>query len=385
MVERAANPDNLPATDVIQLLGCTIHVAPWLIESVGRIARQVAPARTFAVITDEHVAAIVGPAVVGSLRHYAPHSRTIVTSIPAGEQHKTRASWERVTDWMLTEECTRSTTVIALGGGVVTDLAGFVAATFMRGVPVVQVPTSLLAMVDASVGGKVGVDTPHGKNLVGAFHQPSAVVIDPVVLQTLPLEHRRGGMAEIVKHGVIADRDYLQQALTVATAMTGPGDTTMEWHGTALTQLIARSVAIKVGVVARDEREVGLRHVLNFGHTTAHALEAAADFRIPHGDAVAIGMVTEALLAERIGRASRGTAAEVRAALQHCGLPTSLPGDIGAPQLIELMRRDKKSRAGDLVFALPSEIGSMAGADVGFAIPVEESDVLAALESNIGT
>jgi 3-dehydroquinate synthase len=284
---------------------------------------------------------------------------------------------------MLQEECTRSTTVIALGGGVVTDLAGFVAATFMRGVPVVQVPTSLLAMVDASVGGKVGVDTAAGKNLVGAFHQPSAVVIDPVVLQTLPLLHRRGGMAEVIKHGVIADRSYLLEALTLASAMTDESDSHMAWNGSALSQLIARSVAIKAQVVARDEREVGLRHILNYGHTTAHALEAATGFGTAHGDAVSIGMVVEAVLAERIGRASRGTATEVRAALHQCGLPTTLPPDIAPAQLIELMRRDKKSRAGELVFALPAEVGRMAGEDMGYAIPVDESDVLAVLQSGV--
>lgn len=379
MVERQLNADADASTEIIQLLGCAIHVAPWLIEHVGRIAKTTAPARTYAVITDAQVGAIVGPAVVGSLRHYAPHSRTILTSIAPGEQHKTRESWGELTDWMLSEECTRSTTVIALGGGVVTDLAGFVAATFMRGVPVIQVPTSLLAMVDASVGGKVGVDTRLGKNLVGAFHQPSAVVVDPVVLQTLPVEHRRGGMAEVLKHGIIADRDYLRSALSLADALLDGA--AMEWHGAPLTQLIARSIAIKAHVVAGDEREMGMRHILNYGHTTAHALEAATNFEVPHGDAVSIGMMVEAVIAERIGRASRGMADEIRQALEQCGLPTVLPPTIEPVQLIELMRRDKKSRTGELVFALPSEVGRMAGADEGYAIPVEAAVVLTALQS----
>ncbi len=317
------------------------------------------------------------PAAVGSLRHFLPHTRTLFRAIPAGEAHKTRDSWGALTDWMLGERCGRDTTVVALGGGVVGDLAGFVAATFMRGVPFVQCPTSLLAMVDASVGGKVGVDTPAGKNLVGAFHQPQAVIVDPTVLQTLPAEHRRAGLAEIVKHGLIADAAYLDRAVALGPALVDGSQ--IEWQGTALSDLIADSIAIKADVVRQDEREGGIRQILNFGHTIGHAIEAASDFTLLHGDAVAIGMMLESELAERIGVAERGTSAAVRAALEAVGLPTTRPANVDATLLVDLMRSDKKARAGRVIFALPARVGAMAGSETRYGIAVDETDVRAVL------
>jgi 3-dehydroquinate synthase len=357
----------------IELLDYAIHVGPWLVDDVGRIAARAARSHTFAVITDDNVGPLIAPQVVGSLRHHAPHSRVMLRSIPAGESLKTRATWLECTDWMLDERCGRDTTVVALGGGVIGDLAGFVAATFMRGVPFVQVPTTLLAMVDASVGGKVGVDTRHGKNLVGAFHQPAAVVIDPTVLQTLPREHLRAGFAEVVKHGVIADAGYLRTAVSVGSSVLDAPASDVEWNGDDLTQLVATSVQIKAAIVAADERERGQRLVLNFGHTVAHALEALSGFRALHGDAVAIGMCVEARLAERIGVADAGTAATIREALATLGLPTALPANIGSRELVDRMHGDKKSRRGVLVFSLPRTIGVMAQADQG--VQVEDAVV----------
>jgi 3-dehydroquinate synthase len=353
---------------VIQLFGSEIHVGPWLLDEVGRIAVERAGAHTFAVITDENVAPLAAPQVVGSLRHFAPASRVILRAIPAGEHEKSRESWSRLTDWLLDERCGRDTTVIALGGGVIGDLAGFVAATFMRGVPVVQVPTSLLAMVDASVGGKVAVDTPHGKNLVGAFHQPAAVVIDPTVLQTLPREHLRAGMAEVVKHGVITDASYFARAAATGQRLLGAAPADTAWHGSELTDLVAGSVRIKADVVAADEREQGARQTLNFGHTVGHAIEAATDFTMLHGEAVAIGMCVEARLAERVGVADEGTAIAVCQALDALGLPTRVPAHLPPAALGERMRLDKKARAGALRFALPRTIGAMAAASSGIEV-----------------
>lgn len=363
----------------IELLGYRVRVAPWLLEQVGSVVAAVAPAHTVAVITDEHVAPLHLPAVAGSLRHFLPHAHVIVRAIPAGEPHKTRDTWAELTDWMLHQRCGRDTTVVALGGGVVGDLAGFVAATFMRGIPVVQCPTSLLAMVDASVGGKVGVDTPAGKNLVGAFHQPHAVLVDPTALQTLPPDHRRAGLAEVIKHGAIADAGYLDEAVALGATLVSGDD--VAWHGERLTALIARSIAIKADVVRQDEREGGVRQVLNFGHTIGHAIEAASGFTLLHGEAIAIGMTCEALLAERLGIAEPGTGDVIERALRAVGLPTQCPPGMPPSTLIDLMRIDKKSRNSRIVFALPAGIGTMARVDRRFGIAVGDDVVLAALSS----
>lgn len=361
----------------VGIFGYRVQVAPWLLDALGRVVSETAPAHTLVVITDDQVAPLHLPAAIGSLRHFLPHARTLFRAIPAGEAHKTRDTWAALTDWMLDERCGRDTTIVALGGGVVGDLAGFVAATFMRGIPFVQCPTSLLAMVDASVGGKVGVDTTAGKNLVGAFHQPHAVVVDPTVLQTLPAEHRRAGLAEVIKHGIIADPAYLAQAVALGPALVDGG--TIDWQGHALAELVARSIAIKADVVRADEREGGVRQVLNFGHTIGHAIEAASDFTLLHGDAIAIGMALESALAERIGVATHGTHAAVCAALGAVGLPARLPEGMDASALIERMRGDKKARAGRLVLALPAQVGAMAGAARGYGVPVSEDDVRAVL------
>ena len=361
----------------IDVLGYQVHVGPWLLDDVGRVTVDVAPARTYAIITDENLSIIAAPNVIGSLRHFAPHSRMLVQAIVPGEARKTREEWARLTDWLLENRCGRDTTIIALGGGVVGDLAGFVAATYMRGIPVVQVPTSLLAMVDASVGGKVGVDTPHGKNLVGAFHQPAAVVIDPTVLQTLPVEHRRAGLAEVFKHGVIRDAAYLVESKSVAARLLDARHA--DWHGEWLTALIARSVEIKADVVTRDEREAGLRQILNFGHTIGHAVETASDFTMLHGEAIAIGMVVEGALAEDLGLAAPGLVAHVKMALGMAALPTGIPDGMNHEKLIDLMHMDKKARDARLMFALPRELGAMAGEDRGYVVPATASQVLAAM------
>ena len=371
------------APEVIDLLGYRIHVGSWMLEQVGRIAGEVAPAHTYAVITDDHVGPVAAPQVVGSLRHYAPHARVILQGITPGEATKTRATWHALTDWLLGERCGRDTTVIALGGGVVGDLAGFVAATFMRGIPVVQVPTSLLAMVDASVGGKVGVDTEHGKNLVGAFHQPAAVVIDPTVLQTLPAEEFRNGMAEVVKHGVIADAEYLSRSRDLARRILDAAPSETDWTSDALARLVADSVRIKASVVSQDPHEApgGIRQSLNFGHTIGHAIEGLLDFRLPHGHAVSVGMVVESRLGEALGVTAPGTSQTVRDALAALGLPTELPAGLATSEVVDACRRDKKARATRAVFALPAAIGAMVVSQRGYGVQVDPDTIAAAVGS----
>jgi 3-dehydroquinate synthase len=234
------------------------------------------------------------------------------------------------------------------------DLAGFVAATYMRGLPYLQVPTSLLAMLDASVGGKTGVDTPEGKNLIGAFHPPAAVVADPRVLATLPERDYRGGMAEAVKHGLIADAEYFGWIEADADAL-------LRRDETALTRLVRRSVEIKAEVVTDDERETGRRAILNAGHTVAHALERVTGYAVPHGEAVALGLVAEATLAEAVGAAPAGLARRISALLTRLGLPVRLDTAVDPGRLIAAMASDKKNRSARLRFALPSRVGAMNG------------------------
>jgi len=236
---------------------------------------------------------------------------------------------------------------------------------------VIQVPTTLMAMVDASIGGKTAVDTPAGKNLVGVFHFPAAVLIDPQVLATLPLREMRAGLAEIVKHGVIANEAYLREVASSASKLlskAGPDSDTM-------LSVIVRSIEIKADIVSRDEREDGLRKTLNFGHTIGHAVELVSAYSLLHGEAVAIGMALEGRLAELVGVAQAGTADAITNALRAAGLPTDLPQPFDRDAVLEAMRSDKKARSGKMQFALPRRIGEMAGAETGWTVAVADDQL----------
>jgi 3-dehydroquinate synthase len=334
------------------------------INALGPLVSRAAPAHRYVIVTDDNVAAL----------YAEPMTFGTVISIPAGERHKTRETWARVTDEMLAKGFGRDAAIVAVGGGVVGDLAGFVAATYMRGIPFVQVPTTLLAMIDASIGGKTGVDTPAGKNLVGAFHQPAAVLIDPGVLATLPPRELRAGLAEAIKHGIIADAGYFDRTVAALPELLSPGGST----SAAMRSLIEGSIAIKGSVVARDEREHGLRKILNFGHTLGHAAEALSEYALLHGEAIAIGMAVESRLAERLGLAESGTADRVRAALALATLPCQVPTSLDAERLVALTKTDKKARRDRVEYALPRAIGRMAGADSDWGIAVDDADALAA-------
>jgi 3-dehydroquinate synthase len=226
-------------------------------------------------------------------------------------------------------------------------------------------------MVDASVGGKTAVDTPAGKNTVGAFHPPSLVVIDPATLRSLPGRELRAGLAEAIKHGVIADGAEVARVLALAPTLANGPETVR-----ALASLVERSVRIKAAIVAADERETGLRKVLNFGHTIGHGIEAASDYTLLHGEAVAVGMVAESRLAERAGIADPGTAAAVERAVATVGLPTTLPASMHPERVLALMRSDKKRRGGALEYSLPTRLGEMAGEATGWAIPIPDPTTL---------
>lgn len=347
-----------------------VYCGAGTVAGIAAVIDLVAPAYRVAIISDHTVATLHGAAVTAQF----PADRRRLFTIPPGEQEKTRTRWAELTDALLDWGAGRDTTIVALGGGVIGDLAGFVASTFMRGLPVVQVPTTLLAMVDASVGGKTAVDTPFGKNLVGAFHNPSAVVIDPDVLATLPGDVLRSGLAEMIKHGVIADAPYFDAVLRAVPGIRAAG-AAAPGFGATIAGLIAGSVRIKAEVVAEDTREGGLRQILNFGHTIAHAIERVMDFRLLHGEAVAIGMVAEARIAERIGLAAPGLSVAIADAVQRAGLPSALPAGVQLEDVIFATHADKKARSGSARYALPRGIGEMEAAEGRWSVAVEDGIV----------
>lgn len=277
-----------------------------------------------------------------------------VAVVESGESSKSLEQASRLFDRLVEIKADRHTCVVAMGGGVVGDLAGFVAATYARGLPMLMVPTTLLAQVDSSVGGKVGVNHPRAKNIIGAFHQPVGVWVDTELLATLPVRELRCGLAEVVKYGVIMDAEFfafLEDSVGPILALE-PGP---------IRRVIARSCQLKADVVAHDEREeTGLRAILNFGHTVGHAIEAVAgyDDRFHHGEAVAVGMVAECRLAERLGWIDPATTARLVALLRAFGLPTDAAG-LPADALLEAMTRDKKNQSGRIRFVLPRAIGQV--------------------------
>ncbi len=322
-----------------------------------------------AVVSDRNVAGLhAGP--IGEILHGRVRVETV--AFPAGEANKTRKVKEHIEDRLIECGLGRDSTVVALGGGVTVDLAGFVASTFMRGVPWIAMPTSLLAAVDAGIGGKTGVNTAAGKNLVGTFHQPHAVLIDLSLLATLPPGEVDNGLAEMVKHAVIADGAHLDELVAAAGGLRklDPG---------ALAAPIRRSVEIKARVIADDPDEKDLRQVLNCGHTIAHAIEAVSDYRISHGRAVAAGLSVEAGIARITGLLDPGEVARLRAALKNLGLPVAPPAELEPETLLAATRTDKKGRRGRVRYALPEALGRMARGPEGFGHPVDDRVVLEAL------
>lgn len=330
--------------------------------SLDAVRQHVPPAHSYVVIADSNVRALYADRIAHHL------SECLVLDFPAGESNKNRTTWAALTDAMLARGVGRDCCVIGLGGGVTCDLAGFVAATYMRGVPVVQVPTSLLAMIDAALGGKTGVDVPAGKNLVGAFHLPAAVVIDATLLHTLPDAELSNGLAEAIKHGAVADADYLHWIADSAAAI-------FERRTHTLDSLIRRSVEIKRQCVDADPREAGQRAILNFGHTIAHALEQISGYAIGHGHAVALGMLIEAEIGSVLGVTHPDTTKEIYHALQAARLPHEIVFDEIGP-LLEATRADKKRRAGATRYVLLERAGRVARAADGNWTRVVPDDVI---------
>jgi 3-dehydroquinate synthase len=304
------------------------------------------------VVSDSHVAPLYARVVADTLQARLPQAQVIVTCLPAGEAAKSLEGFAELMRELADFGATRDACVFALGGGVVGDLAGFAAACWMRGIDVVQLPTTLLAMVDSSVGGKTAVDLPQGKNLVGAFHPPRAVLADTAALRTLPERELRAGLAEVVKYGAIRDAAFLDWLDDNADALLARDDA-------VLAEAIARSCRHKAGIVERDPFEHGERALLNFGHTFAHAIEAEQGYDgLNHGEAVAVGMVLAARLSTAAGLAPAADGERLAALLDRFGLPTALPPRLDAGALLARMRLDKKAAADGLRFVLWDGVGA---------------------------
>ena len=346
-----------------------IHIGPGLLRDAALIGKTVGEGRV-AILSNTTVA----PLYLERLRSSLGDRVALVKILPDGEEHKNLDVLSGIYDALIEARCERSCTLLALGGGVVGDIAGFAAATWQRGVPFVQVPTTLLSQVDSSVGGKTAVNHPRGKNMIGAFHQPRGVIADTDTLATLPPREYAAGLAEALKYGLIADAPFHRWIVAHAEGIAAR-------DASLLAELILRSCENKARVVAADEREEegGARALLNFGHTFGHALESATQYRrFLHGEAVAIGMVLAASFSRRLGGIRQEDVDALRVLLSTFGLPVALPEDSDARQLLALMRGDKKSARGRIRLVLLRALG-----EAVLSTDFEEEDLRAFLEGAV--
>ncbi len=335
----------------------------------GSLNRQVSflkgLASKFAIITDDRVKELYGDTFKGSGLDIE------VFSFPGGELYKTRETKAELEDQLLERGFGRDSCVIALGGGVVCDVGGFLAATYCRGVPLVMMPTTLLAMVDASIGGKTGVNVPQGKNLIGAIYQPKKVIIDTSVLKTLPQKELSCGIVEMIKHGLIADAgffEYLEENYAQILELN------------LLEKAIEESCRIKKEIVEKDEKEMGLRRLLNFGHTIGHALEKLTHYHLSHGEAVAVGLLVESYISYELGFLEHEVVSRIKKILVHYQLPLQFSYRFSSDAIIEAMRTDKKSLKGTPRFALIKGVGEPMSFEGCYCTPVEEPVIKKAIE-----
>ncbi|WP_434033343.1 3-dehydroquinate synthase [Cupriavidus sp. a3] len=341
-----------------------IHIGTGLLDN-AELLRPHVRGQHAVIVTNETVGPLYAARVEASLKSLGKIVRTV--TLPDGEAFKQWETLNLIFDALLQAGADRKTTLVALGGGVVGDMTGFAAACYMRGVPFIQVPTTLLSQVDSSVGGKTGINHPLGKNMIGAFHQPNAVIADIDTLRTLPPRELAAGMAEVIKHGAIADAEYFAWIERNIKALN---DCAPELMAVA----VQRSCEIKAGVVAQDEREGGLRAILNFGHTFGHAIEAGMGYGAwLHGEAVGCGMVMAADLSHRLGFIDTETRARIRELTLAANLPVVAP-ELGTDRYIEMMKVDKKAEAGSIKFILLKKLGE------AFITTVPDADLRATLQ-----
>lgn len=326
-----------------------IYIGSGLLDRIAELLCEVIPSEKYVVITNPTVGKLYGDIVKESLlkRDLTVHLLTVAD----GEEYKSLDTAGRLYEELTGCFAERGTPILALGGGVIGDLAGFVASTYMRGVPLVQIPTTLLAQVDSSIGGKVAVDHGNLKNKIGTFYQPRLVISDTAALKTLPQTEFVNGMAEVIKSAVIRDKAFfvfIKENL----------DAFMKRDSDVIEEMVYRAAAIKAAVVMQDERDAGLRNILNFGHTIGHAIESVSKFEITHGQAVAIGMIAEAAISRRMGTFEENEIKDLEELISRCGLPTGIP-EIDKERIMMAMSHDKKAADGKIRFALPRNIGDV--------------------------
>ncbi|PSB32987.1 3-dehydroquinate synthase [Chlorogloea sp. CCALA 695] len=330
-----------------------IAIAPGNLELLGEKMATLKLGKKVLLVSNPSVFGHYGERAVSSLLNAGFDVTTCL--LKDGEQYKNLTSVGQIYDKALENRLERASTMVALGGGVIGDMTGFAAATWLRGINFVQVPTTLLSMVDASIGGKTGVNHPQGKNLIGAFHQPRLVLIDPQVLDTLPVREFQAGMAEVIKYGIIWDLDLFEQMEACDRLDEMPA-----LSPSLVQTILARSCQAKADVVSKDEKEAGLRAILNYGHTIGHAVESLTGYRsINHGEAVAIGMVAAGKLALGMNLWDAESQARHVALIQKAGLTTTLPSGIDINAIIDSLQTDKKVKAGKVRFVLPTQIGAV--------------------------
>jgi 3-dehydroquinate synthase len=345
-----------------------ILIGPGLLTELGEDLKSNVPALRYIIITDSNVEDYLGADLIGLLQQAG--IRVELLSFAAGERSKNMDTIADLACRMIDMGADRQTAILALGGGVVGDVAGFLASIYMRGVPLVQIPTTLLAQVDSSVGGKTGVDLPEGKNLLGTFYQPKRVYADIGVLTTLPQAEIRNGLAEVVKYGMIRNPelfDFLEEKWQDVI--------NLEPHATA--HIVFNSCSIKADVVSADEREGDLRRILNFGHTVGHAVEAAAHYQIPHGEAVSMGMVVVSRISVAKGLMPAGDLERLCRLLDRLNLPKEIPANLSGKELIDFLQHDKKAKSGRPHFVLSRGIGQILITD-----DVSKEEVAAAIETH---
>lgn len=328
-----------------------VVIAPGSLDRLGAQLPKAKSGSKVLLVSNPAIFEHYGQRAIASLANAGFDVATCV--LPAGEQYKTLATLQLIYDAALAHRVERSSTFVALGGGVIGDMTGFAAATWLRGVSVVQVPTTLLAMVDAAIGGKTGVNHPQGKNLIGAFHQPQLVLIDPQVLTTLPEREFRAAIAEVIKYGVIWDAELFAQ-LEQAPSLERLSD----MDAALLQDILTRSCQAKAHVVSKDEKEGGLRAILNYGHTIGHAVESLTGYQtFNHGEAVAIGMVAAGQIAVELNFWSAESAQRQDALIRKADLPTQIPADVDIEAILVALQSDKKVQSGQVRFVLPTQIG----------------------------
>ncbi len=326
-----------------------IGIGAGMLAQAGKLLKGAGFSGKAVIVTDTIVRGLHAGALEQSLKQEGFQAVTL--EIPVGEEHKSLETAGHLYNELGSFHAERNTPILALGGGVIGDLTGFVAATYLRGVPLVQVPTTLLAQVDSSIGGKVALDYGTLKNKIGAFYQPKLVISDITVLKTLPSRQLRNGLAEVIKYAVIRDREFL-------TYIEEHLDMIESFDTGALEEIVFRSAKIKAAVVEKDERDTGLRNILNYGHTIGHAIESVSDFRIAHGEAVAIGMVAAARISHEKGLLSQNELGRLKGVIERAGLPTE-PPKLNLPDVIKAMGHDKKIMNGRVRFVLPKTIGEV--------------------------